>query len=120
MVIFASEDIGLADPVALVIANEVFRAVETIGLPECGINLAHGATYLAQAKKSRASYDAYQDALRDALNHGSLPVPLLLRNAPTALLKNLEYGKGYEMYGKSTDELLPEKLKGTKYFRQES
>jgi putative ATPase len=99
MVIFASEDIGLADPVALVIANEVFRAVETIGLPECGINLAHGATYLAQAKKSRASYDAYQDALRDALNHGSLPVPLLLRNAPTALLKNLEYGKGYEMYG---------------------
>lgn len=120
MVIFASEDIGLADPVALVIANEVFRAVETIGLPECGINLAHGATYLAQAKKSRASYDAYQDALHDAVNHGSLPVPLLLRNAPTALLKNLEYGKGYEMYGKSTDELLPEKLKGTKYFRQES
>ncbi len=114
MVVFASEDVGMADPIALVIANEVFKAVETIGLPECGINLAHGVTYLAEAPKDRSSYDAYQTALRDAKTLGDLPVPLMLRNAPTGLMKELGYGKDYEMY--SDKDFLPEKLQGKKYY----
>ncbi len=114
MVIFASEDIGMAQPTALVVANEVFRAVETIGYPECQINLAHGVTYLASAKKDRASYEAYFKALEDVKKFGHLPIPLNLRNAPTKLMKEIGYGKGYEKY---TDaDLLPEKLKGKKYY----
>lgn len=113
MVIFASEDIGLAQPTALVVANSVFRAVETIGLPECGINLAHGVAYLSQCKKDRSAYDAYQAAFIDAKKHGNLPIPLVIRNAPTRLMKELEYGKGYERYTK--EDLLPEKLRGKKY-----
>jgi len=114
MVIFASEDIGLADPVALGLANAVFRAVEVIGLPECAINLAHGAAYLARTKKSRESYDAYFKAADDAKTLGNLPIPLNLRNAVTKLMKNIGYGKGYEKY--TDKDLLPEKLKGKKYF----
>lgn len=114
MVVFASEDVGMADPIALVIANEVFKAVETIGLPECGINLAHGVAYLAEAPKDRSSYDAYQTALRDAKTLGDLPVPLMLRNAPTGLMKEFGYGKDYEMY--SDKDFLPEKLQGKKYY----
>ena len=83
MVIFASEDIGLAVPTALVVANAVFRACETIGYPECQINLAHGAAYLATCKKSRASYDAYFEALADVKESGNLPIPMNIRNAPT-------------------------------------
>jgi len=113
MVIFASEDISLAQPTALVVANDVFRAVEIIGLPECAINLAHGTSYLALSKKDRGAYEAYFAALDDVKKHGNLPVPLKLRNAPTKLMKNLGYGKGYEKYAK--DSLLPEKLKGKKY-----
>ena len=113
MVIFASEDIGLEDPMALTIANNVFRAVEIIGYPECGINLAHGVCYLSQAPKSKASYYAYLDAMEDAKREGNLPIPLKIRNAPTKLMKDLEYGKGYEKYTK--EDLLPEKLKGRKY-----
>lgn len=113
MVIFASEDIGLADSHALVIANEVFKAVETIGVPECGINLAHGVAYLAKAPKSRASYDAYNQALYDAKKLGNLPIPMKLRNAPTKLMKDIGYGNGYEMY--SDEEYLPDELKGRKY-----
>ncbi len=115
MVIFASEDIGVADKGALIIANEVFRAVETIGIPECGINLAHGVAYLSQAKKDRRVYDAYQEALGDVKKLGNLPIPLILRNAPTKLMKDVGYGEGYEMY--SDAEYLPEKLKGKKYFK---
>ncbi len=118
MVIFASEDIGLAQPTALVVANAVFEAVGNIGYPEAQINLAHGAAYLAQAKKNRSAYDAYFAALDDVKKHGNLPIPLELRNAPTALMKNLGYGKGYEMYGKKS--LLPEKLKGKVYYNQDS
>lgn len=114
MVIFASEDIGMAQPTALVVANEVFRACETIGYPECAINLAHGVTYLASAKKDRSSYDAFFTALEDVKKHGHLPIPLKLRNAPTKLMKNLDYGKDYKMYG--DEDLLPEKLKGKKYY----
>ena len=125
MVIFASEDIGLAQPTALVVANEVFRAVETIGLPECAINLAHGVAYLANSKKDRSAYDALQVAMADVKAHGNLPVPLKIRNAPTKLMnpthkfmcgmKELDYGKEYEKYTK--DDLLPEKLKGKKYLK---
>ena len=113
MVVFASEDIGMAQPTALVVANEVFRAVETIGLPECGINLAHGVVYLATAKKSRNAYNAYMNAMKDVKDFGNLPVPLKIRNAPTKLMKDLGYGEGYEKYTK--DDLLPDKLKGKKY-----
>ena len=115
MVIFASEDIGMAQPTALVVANEVFRAVETIGLPECGINLAHGVVYLSTANKNRNAYNAYMNALADVKEYGNLPVPMKIRNAPTKLMKNLGYGKGYEKYTK--DDLLPEKLKGRKYLK---
>jgi putative ATPase len=116
MVIFASEDIGMAQPTALVVANEVFRACETIGYPECQINLAHGVTYLASAKKDRSSYEAYFSALDDVKTHGNLPIPLMIRNAPTKLMKELDYGKGYEKY--TDKDLLPEKLKGKKYYKK--
>lgn len=115
MVIFASEDIGLEDPMALTVANNVFRAVETIGYPECGINLAHGVCYLSKAPKSKASYYAYLEALEDARAHGNLPIPLQIRNAPTQLMKELGYGKGYEKYTK--EDLLPEKLQHKKYLK---
>lgn len=116
MVIFASEDVGMAVPTALVVANEVFRAVETIGYPECAINLAHGVVYLATAKKDRGAYDAFRMAQKDVEAYGNLPVPMELRNAPTKLMKEIGYGAGYEKYpaGKS---LLPDKLKKKKYFK---
>jgi putative ATPase len=116
MVIFASEDIGLAQPTALVVANAVFRAVETIGLPEAGINLAHGVAYLANCAKDRSAYDAYGMALEDARKHGNLPVPMNLRNAPTKLMKKIGYGEGYEKYSK--EDYLPKKLKGKKYLKK--
>ena len=123
MVIFASEDIGLAQPTALVVANEVFRAVETIGLPEAGINLAHGTAYLALAAKDRSAYDGYQEALNDVRATGNLPIPLKIRNAPTKLMKEIGYGKGYTLpagrQGKyDTDSYLPDKLKGKKYIKK--
>ena len=119
MVIFASEDIGLAQPTALVVANAVFRAVETIGLPECVLNLAHGVAYLANAPKDRSSCDAIGEAMNDVKKYGNLPVPMMIRNAPTRLMKNLGYGKGYEMYPENQD-LLPEKLKGRKYLKKKA
>ena len=116
MVIFASEDIGLAQPTALVVANAVFRAVETIGLPECMLNLAHGVAYLANAPKDRSATDAIGEAMGDAKKFGNLSVPMNIRNAPTRLMKDLGYGKGYEMYP-AEDDLLPEKLRGRKYLK---
>jgi putative ATPase len=116
MVVFASEDIGMAQPTALVVANEVFRACETIGYPECQENLAHGAVYLALSKKDRSAYNAYMEALSDVKKYGNLPVPLKIRNAPTKLMKELGYGEGYEKY--TNESLLPEKLKGKKYLRR--
>ncbi len=116
MVIFASEDIGLAQPTALVVANDVFRAVEIIGLPECGINLAHGVVYLCKCKKDRSSYSAYMTAMEDVKKYGNLPIPLRLRNAETKLMEDLNYGKGYEKYSK--EDYLPDQLKGKKYLRQ--
>ena len=120
MVIFASEDIGMAQPTAIVIANEVFKACEVIGYPECTINLAHGTVYLAKAKKDRSAYNAYFKAVDDIKNLGNLPIPLHLKNAPTKLMKELGYGKDYEMYPDKDKSLLPEKLKGKKYFIEKS
>src|SRR6478672_11427088 len=116
MVIFASEDIGLAQPTALVVANAVFRAVETIGMPECMLNLAHGTAYLANAAKDRSSCDAIGAAMEDAKKLGNLPVPMKIRNAPTRLMKQLGYGKdeGNDPEG----DLMPAKLRGRKYFKQ--
>jgi putative ATPase len=116
MVVFASEDIGMAAPTALVVANEVFRACETIGYPECSINLAHGVVYLASAKKDRAAYAALRAAQADVQKHGNLPIPLHLRNPVTKLMKEVGYGKGYEAYPDKGKSLLPTKLKGKKYW----
>jgi putative ATPase len=116
MVVFASEDIGLAQPTALVVANAVFRACETIGYPECRINLVHGVAYLANCKKDRSAYDALGEAFEDVKRHGNLPIPLHLRNAPTKLMKELGYGKGYDMYDE--ESYLPEQLKNKKYFKK--
>lgn len=117
MVIFASEDIGLAAPTALVVANTVFEAVTKIGYPEAQINLAHGVAYLCKCQKDRSAYDAYFAALADVKKFGNLQIPLEIRNAPTDLMKELEYGIGYEMYpqGKS---YLPKKLKGKRYLKK--
>lgn len=115
MVIFASEDIGLAQPTALVVANAVFRACEIIGYPECTINLAHGVAYLAQCKKDRSSYNALRAAEVDVRKLGNLAIPLKIRNAPTKLMEELKYGEGYEKYDK--DSYLPDELKGKKYLR---
>lgn len=116
MVIFASEDVGIAQPTALVVANAVFRAVESVGLPECGINLAHGVVYLSNCPKDKSAYEAYMAALEDAGKLGNLPVPLIIRNAPTGLMKDLGYGEGYEKYTK--EDLLPEKIKRKKYLKK--
>ncbi|KKS80630.1 MAG: hypothetical protein UV56_C0013G0004 [Candidatus Woesebacteria bacterium GW2011_GWC1_43_10b] len=113
----------VASPTALVVADAVFRACETIGYPECQENLAAGTVYLATARKDRRAYDAYMAALADVHQHGNLPVPMKIRNAPTKLMKELGYGKGYKQSlplrgGKYTKEsLLPEKIKGKKYFK---
>jgi len=115
MVVFASEDIGIANSSALMLANEVFRTCETIGYPECRENLAHGVVYLARSPKDRSAYEGYLAALADVHQFGNLPIPLNLRNAETNLMKEIGYGKGYEMYSK--EDLLPDKLKGKKYFK---
>lgn len=114
MVIFASEDIGMAQPTALVVANEVFRAIETIGFPEAEINLAHGVAYLCFAPKDRSSYDAYIAAVADVKEYGNLSIPMEVRNAPTKLMKNMGYGDGYEKY--TNKSFLPDELKNKKYF----
>ena len=115
MVIFASEDVGLAQPTALVVANAVFRACETIGYPECAINLAHGVAYLAEAKKDRSAYDALRAAQADTREYGNLPIPKKLRNPVTKLMKGLDYGKGYEKY--DDESYLPNKINKKKYLR---
>jgi putative ATPase len=121
MVILASEDIGNANPTALVLANAAFEAVNKIGYPEARIILAQCATYLASSPKSNASYMAIEEALGAVREHGDLPVPLHIRNAPTKLMKNLNYGKGYKYSHSfeqnfSEQEYLPEKLSGTVFY----
>ncbi|HAU08027.1 MAG: Recombination protein MgsA [Candidatus Yanofskybacteria bacterium GW2011_GWF1_44_227] len=115
MIIFASEDIGNSQPTAIVVANDAFRAVEVVGLPEAQINLASATVYLAKANKDRSSYNAFLAAMEDVKKHGNLPIPLKIRNAPTKLMKELNYGKGYEKY--TRDDFLPAELKGKKYLK---
>lgn len=121
MVIFASEDIGNANPTAIVLANSCFEAVNKIGYPESRIILAQCATYLAASHKSNASYMAIEEALDKVRNEGDLPVPLHIRNAPTGLMKKMGYGKNYK-YAHSYEgnfadqEFLPDELKGTVFY----
>jgi putative ATPase len=121
MVILASEDIGNANPTAIVLANSCFEAVNKIGYPEARIILAQCATYLAASHKSNASYMAIETALSLVRTKGDLPVPLHIRNAPTKLMKNLDYGKNYK-YSHSYDnnfseqEYLPDSISGTTFY----
>ena len=121
MLIFASEDVGNANPNALLLANACFDAVNKIGYPEGRIILSQCATYLASSVKSNASYEAISAALDAVSKHGDLAVPLHIRNAPTGLMKKLDYGKGYQ-YSHRGDgnfieqEYLPEKISGTKFY----
>lgn len=121
MVIFASEDVGNADPGALAVAVDVAQAVELVGLPEARINMAQAVTYLALAPKSNASYAGINAALEQVRRHGALPIPLHLRNAATGLMKELGYGKGYEYAhdeqgGAGAQRHLPEKLEGARFY----
>ena len=122
MVIFASEDVGNAEPMAVVVATSIFHAVEVIGLPEAQINLAQGTTYLASCPKSNASYAGLIEARKDAKAFGNLPVPLHLRNAVTSLMKDLGYGKGYryvhhDRKAQTEQTHLPKELDKKKYYR---
>lgn len=121
MVIFASEDVGNANPNALLLANATFDAVNKIGYPESRIILSQCATYLASSAKSNASYMAINLAISAVQKQGDLPVPLHIRNAPTQLMKNLNYGKDYQYshMGEGNflpQEYLPEKIAGTKFY----
>ncbi|MFA6447268.1 MAG: replication-associated recombination protein A, partial [Patescibacteria group bacterium] len=135
LVRFAAEDVGMADPQALVVAVAVMQAVQLIGMPECNVHLAEAVVYLAKAKKSNSLYTAYGAAAADARETSDLGVPLHLRNAPTKLMKELEYGKGYKyppatqalqsealragnpnFKGPVDQEYMPDKLKGRKYY----
>jgi putative ATPase len=121
LVIFASEDVGNADPLGLVVATAVAQAVEFVGLPEAQINLAQGTTFLATRPKDNASYTGLLEALRDAKAGGNLGVPLHLRNAVTSLMRELGYGKGYRYVHDDPQAReqghLPDALKGRKYYK---
>lgn len=121
LLILASEDIGNANPTALVIANSTFQAVSTIGMPESRIILSQCATYLACSPKSNAAYKAINTAQELVTKYGDLSVPLNLRNAPTKLMKELGYGKKYKYAHNydgnfTTEEFMPEKIKDTKLY----
>lgn len=121
MLILASEDIGNANPTALVLANAAFQAVNVIGYPEARIILSQCAIYLATSPKSNASYMAIEEALSTVQKTGDLPVPLAIRNAPTKLMKDLDYGKGYQYAHDFRNnfvamEFLPDVLSGTKFY----
>ena len=123
MIRFASEDIGNADPQALVVVAAAKDAVEFLGYPECNTALVQTAIYLAKAPKSNAVYEAVLKAQEDIQRTGNLPVPLHLRNAPTKLMKDLGYGKGYKYAhnykdAKVEQEHFPQELKGKKYYNQ--
>ncbi len=122
MVIFASEDVGNADPRALQMTLAVQQAVHFVGLPEARITLAQGVTYLATAPKSNACYIGIKQAQAEVRNSGALPVPKHVRNAPTKLMKELDYGKGYKYAhdhngGVAQQEHLPDQLVGTRYYQ---
>lgn len=117
---FASEDIGIANSLALDQAVATYHACHYVGMPECGINLAQAVTYMAKSKKSNALYVAYAKVMADVEQYGNLPVPLHIRNAPTDLMKNLGYGKDYKYSPqhqyKEKQNYFPEELKNRKYF----
>jgi putative ATPase len=118
LVRFASEDVGLADNFALVLANATFDACHKLGMPECSVHLAQLVVYLARAKKSISAYLAYGRAKKDIEAYGNLPVPLHIRNAPTKLMEKLGYGKGYKytpLEDSSDQEYLPKELRDRKY-----
>ncbi|MDY3619337.1 replication-associated recombination protein A [Agathobaculum sp.] len=119
---FASEDVGLADSRGLEIAVAAYQACHFIGMPECTVHLTHAVTYLSLAPKSNALYLAYESAKKDAVQQLAEPVPLVIRNAPTRLMKELEYGKGYEYAHDAAEKLttmqcLPDSLVGRTYYR---
>ena len=122
---FASEDIGLADPRALEIAVSAYQACHFIGMPECTVNLTEAVVYMSMVPKSNALYVAYESAKNDALSQLAEPVPLVIRNAPTKLMKELDYGKGYQ-YAHDTEEkltsmqCLPDSLLGREYYKPTS
>ena len=118
---FASEDIGLADPKALEIAVAAYQACHFIGMPECSVHLTQAVVYMSVAPKSNALYMAYEHAKRDAAKMLAEPVPLVIRNAPTKLMQELNYGKGYQYAHDTADKLtnmqcLPDSLLGTTYY----
>ena len=119
---FASEDIGLADPRALEIAVAAYQACHFIGMPECTVHLTQAVVYMAMAPKSNALYMAYESAKKDALTQLSEPVPMVIRNAPTELMKDLHYGKGYQYAHDTQDKLtnmqcLPDNLLDREYYQ---
>ena len=118
---FASEDVGLADPRALELAVAAYQACHFIGMPECSVHLTQAAVYLSLAPKSNALYRAYETARRDAISQLAEPVPLAIRNAPTRLMKELDYGKGYQYAHDAAEKLtgmqcLPDSLLGKIYY----
>ena len=118
---FASEDVGLADPHALEIAVAAYHACHFIGMPECSVHLAEAVIYLSVAPKSNSAYIAYERAKKDAMERVAEPVPLVIRNAPTKLMKELEYGKGYRLAHYAENKIadlqcLPDSLQGTEYY----
>ncbi|HJC20288.1 MAG TPA: replication-associated recombination protein A [Candidatus Butyricicoccus avicola] len=118
---FASEDIGLADPRALELAVAAYQACHLIGMPECTVHLTQAVVYMSLAPKSNALYRAYERAKADALEHLAEPVPLVIRNAPTRLMRELDYGKGYQYAHDAADKLtnmqcLPDTLAGREYY----
>ncbi|MEA1909549.1 MAG: replication-associated recombination protein A [Patescibacteria group bacterium] len=120
LVRFASEDVGLADNFAVVLANSVFDACHKLGMPECNVHLTQLVIYLAKAPKNIVAYQAYGAAKKDVAQHGNLGVPMHIRNAPTKLMKNLGYGKDYKyipVEGETDQSYFPEKLKNRKYFK---
>ena len=119
---FASEDIGLADPRALEIAIAAYQACHYIGMPECSVHLTEAVVYMSLAPKSNALYMAYEHAKTDAIKQLADPVPLVIRNAPTRLMKELDYGKGYQYAHDTEDKLttmqcLPDSLLGREYYK---
>ena len=115
---FASEDVGIADNFALVLANNVFDACHKLGYPECSVHLAQLVTYLAQSPKSVKTYFAYNKAKKDVEEYGNLPVPMHIRNAPTKLMEKLGYGKGYKytpVEDSEGQEYFPKEIKNRKY-----
>ena len=118
---FASEDIGLADPRALDQAVAAYQACHFLGMPECTVHLTQAVVYMSLAPKSNALYKAYEHAKTDALQQLAEPVPLVIRNAPTRLMKELDYGKGYQYAHDAADKLttlqcLPDSLAGRSYY----